>query len=206
MNAFVVDTGCANERSVRSALERVGLTCAPVEDPEQVECGEFVVLPGVGSFRTAMQRIEEQDLAPALQRRIEQGAPTLAICVGLQLLTAGSEESPGESGLGIIGATVRRFSAQVRTPHMGWNSIESSWLEPGFAYFANSYRLGAEFLESPAASGWDVATTNHDGRFVAALRREGVLACQFHPELSGAWGLSLLSSWVSNLSSEVRPC
>jgi imidazole glycerol phosphate synthase glutamine amidotransferase subunit len=113
--------------------------------------------------------------------------------VGLQVLCDASEESPGVPGLGLVPGTVRRFPSTVRVPQFGWNRVEAppgGFLESGYAYYANSYRLDA------APAGWTAATSDHGGPFVGALRRGDVLACQFHPELSGAWGLAMLGRWL----------
>jgi len=132
----------------------------------------------------------------ALAERVRQGAPTLAICLGLQLLCEDSEESPGEAGLGVVGGTVSRFPDGLKVPQLGWNRIEPDpacrLLRPAHVYFANSYRLPA------APSGWDAARADYGGPFVAALERGAVLACQFHPELSGPEGLALLRRWLDS--------
>lgn len=97
--------------------------------------------------------------------------------------------------MGVIEAKVTRFGDGVRVPQLGWNIVEpdagSRFLRPGWAYFANSYRL------ETSPSGWMAASTDHGGRFVSAMERGEVLACQFHPELSGGWGLGLLERWLS---------
>ena len=196
MKAAIIDTGCANVRSMETALSRAGLdtfTARRVRDV--VETG-FVVLPGVGSFGSALERLQAQGLADAVRNRIAAGAPTLSVCVGLQLLGSGSEESPDARGLAVVAARAERFAPDERVPHMGWNLVRSDWLPQGYAYFANSYRFGDEAIEDLRGRGWQVATTQHGGEFVAAMRRGKVLACQFHPELSGAWGERLLRDWI----------
>ena len=114
--------------------------------------------------------------------------------MGLQLLCNSSEESPGATGLGCVDGAVTHFPAGVRAPQFGWNRVTAgagcSLLEDGYAYFANSFRLA----EPPA--GWHAATAEHGGRFVAAMERGAVLACQFHPELSGRYGIDLLRRWI----------
>ena len=119
----------------------------------------------------------------------------MGICLGMQLFAEASEESPGEAGLGIVPGTAERFrSADIRIPQLGWNEVIPQTgcrlLQPGHAYFANSYRLA----QVPA--GWHGALTTHGEPFVAAFERGPVLACQFHPELSGAWGRALLTRWL----------
>ena len=189
----VVVTGVANTASVLAAWRRVGACPVVTEDPEVVLGADRVELPGVGAFGAAMERLGATGLGDAVRQRIAAGRPTLAICVGLQVLCDASEESPGVAGLVLVPGTVRRFPETVRVPQFGWNRVvapASGPLRDGFAYYANSYRLP----DPPA--GWHCATSDHGGAFVAALSRGDVLACQFHPELSGAWGLSLLARWA----------
>jgi glutamine amidotransferase len=189
----VVSTGVANVASVLAAFRRLHVEPVEVDRPEQVEQAQWLVLPGVGAFAAAMRAIEERQLAESLRARILAGRPTLAICLGLQLLASSSEESPGVRGLGIWTEQVVRLRAE-RVPQLGWNQVvaatNSRYLETGHAYYANSFCLQSE----PA--GWTASWSDHEGRFVAALERDEVLACQFHPELSGSWGEQLLSRWL----------
>lgn len=191
----LVPTGTANTASVIAAFRRLGIDPELTADPEAIERADRVVLPGVGSFGAAGAALADGGRASTLTRRINEGRPTLAVCVGMQLLAATSEESPGARGLGVVDTRVTRFGGQVRVPQLGWNRVEphpsARYLRPGWAYFANSFRL------ETVPDGWVPATTDHGGRFVSAMERGEVLACQFHPELSGDWGLSLLERWVS---------
>ncbi|MFN9246082.1 MAG: imidazole glycerol phosphate synthase subunit HisH [Planctomycetota bacterium] len=189
----VVSTGVANVASVLAAFRRLGVEPLEIDRPEQVEQAQWLVLPGVGAFAAAMRAIEERQLADSLRARILAGRPTLAICLGLQLLASSSEESPGVRGLGIWTEQVVRLRAE-RVPQLGWNQVvaatNSRYFETGHAYYENSFCLQSE----PA--GWTASWSDHEGRFVAALERDEVLACQFHPELSGSWGEQLLSRWL----------
>jgi len=195
----VVATGVANVASVLAAWRRLGIEARLTRDPAEVIEASHVQLPGVGSFGSAMTSLRQDGLDEALRRRIALGRPTLAICVGLQVLAEASEESPGVSGLGVLPLTVRRFPGHVRVPQFGWNLVEvpgdgdpgEAPLESGYAYFANSYRL----TEVP--EGWHRAVADHGGPFVAALWRGAVLATQFHPELSGPWGLRLMAQFAA---------
>ncbi|MEC9374134.1 MAG: imidazole glycerol phosphate synthase subunit HisH [Planctomycetota bacterium] len=207
MNApevIVVRTGVANIASVTAALTRLGAAPVLSDDPDEVQSAERVLLPGVGAFAAAMARLRKRDLDRALTRRIESDRPTLAICLGMQLLCAASEESPDERGLSIIDQVVTRFPRGARVPHFGWNTVSpdprARLITPGCAYFANSYRL----LIPP--DGWTVATTDHAGEFISAIERGPVLACQFHPELSGDWGLDLMRRWLECSAVEAAPC
>ena len=200
----VVRTGVANLASVLAGLRRAGASSIVVEDARDVASARRVVLPGVGSFAAAMAQLRTLKLVEPLIRRIREGRPTLAICLGMQLLGAGSDEGPGVAGLGIWPQHAARFDAAERVPQLGWNAVNPGPLceqvQAGYAYFANSYR----FLEAPV--GWAAAWADHGGRFVAALERGGVLACQFHPELSSAWGTTLLRRWLTQRTAEVTTC
>lgn len=191
---LVVETGVANTASVMVGLRRLGCSPRLAENPDELRDANRVVLPGVGAFAAAMRYLRESRMTDALRNRIESGKPTLAVCLGLQLLCEGSEESPGETGLGIIPLTAELYSDDLRVPQLGWNRIDPGpgcqLIEPGYAYFANSYRV----VELP--EGWTVATADHGGPFVAALERGAVLACQFHPELSSNYGRELLVRWL----------
>jgi imidazole glycerol-phosphate synthase subunit HisH len=189
----VVPTGTANLASVRAALARLGARSRLAEDAAMIEDATHVVLPGVGSFGAAMAGLREARLDAAIAARVRSGRPTLAMCVGLQVLFEASDENPDASGLAAIPGRVGRFADSVRVPQFGWNRVvpgpRCRLVQPGYAYFANSYRV----LEAPGCA---IATAAHGGRFVAALERGGVLACQFHPELSGAYGHELIGRWL----------
>ncbi len=190
----MVPTGTANTASVLAAFSRLGVSVEPVGDAREVADAAGVVLPGVGAFGAAITQIDAMGLRDALRARVDTGRPTLAVCVGLQLLCRDSDESPGATGLGAIDLGVTRFGGEAKVPQLGWNHVQpgvgSRFVEPGWAYFANSYRLE----HSP--DGWLAAGTDYSGRFVSALERGAVLATQFHPELSGSWGAELLRRWL----------
>ncbi|MDP8224792.1 MAG: imidazole glycerol phosphate synthase subunit HisH [Candidatus Lernaella stagnicola] len=194
-NVLVVRTGVANLASVLAGLERVGVTAQISNDPREIESAERVLLPGVGAFGAGMLQLRADRLVEPLRRRIAGNRATLAICLGMQLLCAASEEHPGMEGLGVVREHVTRFAHNLRVPQLGWNEIEPDkkcrMLESGYVYFANSYRL----TERPP--GWAVAVADYGGSFVAGMERGKVLACQFHPELSSAFGLALLRRWLA---------
>lgn len=154
-----------------------------------------MVMPGVGAFGAAIGQLREHGFVDALTARIKANRPTLAICVGMQLLFETSDESPGVHGLGIIPGAITRLPDSVRVPQLGWNRVNAgsdcSLIEGGHGYFANSYRAAP-----PSASGGAAATADHGGPFIAALEKGGLLACQFHPELSGPWGQALIQRWL----------
>jgi imidazole glycerol phosphate synthase glutamine amidotransferase subunit len=199
MQVAVVRTGTANLASVLAGLRRAGAEPFVTTDPAVVRDAERVVLPGVGAFGAAMAALREHGLVEPLRSRAVAGRPLLGICLGLQLLTRESEESPGVEGLGVIPAAVRRFPPGPRIPQLGWNHVApvgARVLAAGHAYFANSYRLDA------LPDGWGGAMGEHGGPFVAALERGRVVACQFHPELSGPWGRALLERWLNDRPAE----
>ena len=190
----VVETGVANVASIVNAFERLGVRVTLTRDPKVVRSAARVVLPGVGAFGTAASELRARGLDDVLRKRVAEGAPLLAVCLGMQLLCEGSEEAPGVAGLRVVPGICRRLPDHVRVPHLGWNRVVADpgarFVETADAAFANSYAL----CEAPA--GWTAAWSTHGIPFVAALERGEILACQFHPELSGAYGQAVLSRWL----------
>ncbi len=218
----IVPTGSANLASVVAAFERLGCTCAVTVDPAAVVASSHLVLPGVGAFGAAVSELTALGLLDPIRQRVrraadqrERGAghyrPVLAICLGLQLLFDQSEESPGVLGLGIERGHVTKLAqaAAGRVPFFGWSRVlppagTPSLLEPGDAYFAHSYRVRvadvAHLAPSESEPRRNISTAAHDGSpggFAAAIERGDLLACQFHPELSGPWGTALLARWLN---------
>ncbi len=191
----VVRTGLANVASVLAALRRLGVTGELSDDPARVANASRVVFPGVGSFGAVATVLDKTGLRGVLRDRVDAGRPTLGICLGMQVLFASSAESPGAAGLGVAAGVVERFEGDVTVPQMGWNRIDAeescAVLASGFGYFANSYRVSA------VPSGWAGAVSDYSGRFVAGIERGGVVACQFHPELSGPYGRGIFERWLS---------
>lgn len=201
-------TGAANLASVTAAFERLGCIVSQAGDGREAARAGRLVLPGVGAFSAAREAIAADGLAEALRARIEQGRPTLGICLGMQLMAEGSAEAPHAAGLGVLPGRAVRFGVngvqarsseaalQPRVPQMGWNLVEPAAgcrvVARGYAYFANSYRLA-----EPPAGDWQAAWSVYGSRFLAAAERGPVVACQFHPELSGSYGGALLSRWLA---------
>jgi glutamine amidotransferase len=205
VEVVIIRTGSANLASVSAAFERLGAVPRITEDATLVASAPLVVLPGVGAFGAAMDHLRDRGLDASLRDRIASNRPLLAICLGMQVLCEASDESPGVEGLGIVPGRITRFASSLRVPQMGWNSISptpaASLLRSGWLYFANSYRLAR------VPDGWEGALTNHGGNFASALERGPLLACQFHPELSGAVGLKLIERWLSLAAAkEALPC
>jgi len=192
----VVETGVANVASIVNAFARLGEPVTLTSDPAVVRKAARLVLPGVGAFGAAAALLRARGLDGALRERVAGGSPLLAVCLGLQLLCDGSEEAPGVPGLGIVRGTCRRLPVGVRVPHLGWNRVvagpRARFVRTAEAAFANSYALREEPL------GWQAAWTTHGAPFVAAIERDNTLACQFHPELSGAYGGELLARWLGH--------
>lgn len=190
----IVPTGVANIEAVAAAFRRQGRMPRRLDSAAGISSAGYVVLPGVGSFADGMTELRRRGWAEAVRRRVEEGRPTLAICLGLQLLCEGSDEAPGTPGLGCVPGRVVRLSETCRVPQLGWNRLAAPagtvFLRSGVVYFANSF--GVEV----APAGWAAAMGRHGSRFVAGLERGGVLACQFHPELSGKVGAGLLKRWL----------
>lgn len=191
----VVPTGSANLASVLAAFRRLGIELAEARSAIDIEAADRVVLPGVGTFGAAMAKLTSLGVVEAIRSRVDEDRPTLAVCVGMQVLGIASDESPEVSGIGAVGDGVGRFATGLIVPQLAWAQVKpdpgSRYFEPGWAYFANSYR----FEEMP--EGWSGATAIYGEPYVAAMEKGNVLACQFHPELSGAWGTTLLARWLS---------
>jgi glutamine amidotransferase/cyclase len=203
----LLDYGAGNVRSVRNAVRKLGHELRDVTSPEDILSAERLIFPGVGSFGSAMQRLHQMGYFEALQDYLRQDRPFLGICIGLQALFEGSEESTGVAGLGIIPGIVRRFEAgALSVPHMGWNGLRIERESPLLAgledeklYFVHSYRAERE----QANADWVLATTDYGCEFVSAVQKSRVTAFQFHPEKSGPAGLRLLERFLAAAPMEV---
>jgi imidazole glycerol phosphate synthase glutamine amidotransferase subunit len=192
----VVDYGAGNLRSVCNTLEALGASYEVTNQPEAVNRAEKVILPGVGHFGQMIRALDNLRLREPLLQRMRDGVPFLGICVGLQCLFEGSEESPGSQGLGVFPGIIRRFIGDARIPHMGWNSLEV--LRPSrllygltgepFTYFAHSYY--APVVPETAV------TCTYIQPYSAILERDNVFAVQFHPEKSGPVGQQVVRNFL----------
>ncbi|MDB4884780.1 MAG: Imidazole glycerol phosphate synthase subunit hisH [Gemmatimonadetes bacterium] len=194
MKVAIFDYGAGNLHSLAKALERDGTAVTIESDPVRAAHADVLVLPGVGAFGSATER-----LAPgrdAMRAAILDGLPTIGICLGMQLLFDGSEEGAG-AGLGLIPGHVTRLHA-VRVPQIGWNEVVPVAGEPLFAtaplpiaYFANS------FVARPADDASVIAWTEHEGdRFPSAVRAGSAVGVQFHPEKSSTDGVRFLHAFL----------
>jgi glutamine amidotransferase len=197
----VLDYGIGNLRSAQKALEKVGADARLTADGGLVADAAGVVLPGVGAFGPCMEALGDAGLGDiaADAAAAGEGRPFLAVCVGMQMLFDGSDESPGVAGLGALGGRIRLLANGVKRPQMQWNvldwtrpsALSADQPDPAWVYFVHSYR--AEVTD-PA----DVAATCDYGDAVtAAVERGSLWATQFHPEKSAANGLALLRSFVN---------
>lgn len=197
----VIDYGMGNLFSVESALRYLGATVTLSADPEVVESARQVILPGVGSFRLAMERLSAQHLDDAVRRLVARGDHLLGICLGMQLLGSASSEDGETAGLGIIPNRVDRFDTRlgIKVPHVGFNSITSSTTSGLFAdlpaspdfYFVHSYRLTVDGMTYPHA------TCEYGETFLAAFDAGNVQGAQFHPEKSQSNGLQVLRNFLA---------
>lgn len=194
----ILNYGMGNLRSVEKALEHVGVTAAITADPDQVRAADGVILPGVGAFPRAMERVRDLGLNELIEERREAGVPILGICLGLQLLFDSTTELGGATGLGLLVGEVDGLDADgLKVPHIGWSPVRwqrESRLAEGIDtetpfYFVHSFapRPGAGELLGSAAYG---------ARFACAAERDNVFGVQFHPEKSSAAGLRLLSNFA----------
>jgi len=192
----IVDYGAGNLRSVQNTLGEIGAPYTLVDDADGLRKATRIVLPGVGHFGQMIRSLDAMRVREVLLERIDAGVPFLGICLGLQALFAASEEAPGLQGLGLFPETVKRFGAEARVPHMGWNEIEPRTesrlfqdLGPRpYLYFAHSYYVPA--CEAAAA------TCHYTVDYTAVLERNNIFGVQFHPEKSGPLGLKIVKNFV----------
>lgn len=196
----IIDYDAGNIKSVEKALQYLGEETCVTRSPEEILAAEKVILPGVGAFGDAMQKLHQYGLVEVIKEVVNRRKPLLGICLGLQLLFESSEESPGVEGLGILKGKIVRFpeDAGVKIPHVGWNSLQypnpgrlfANVPENAFVYFVHSYYLKAEDPQIVTASAW-YGTQIH-----ASVEKDQVFACQFHPEKSSETGLQILKNFV----------
>jgi glutamine amidotransferase len=195
----VLDYGIGNLRSAEKALQHVGADAHLTADHAAVSRAAGVVLPGVGNFGRCMAALRDAGLEGVARDALDSGRPFLGICVGMQMLFAGSDESPGAVGLARFPGTIRWLPDTVKRPQMQWNRLAVRRPSPLFD------GLGEEpwmyFVHSFAAEDSDatVATCDYGGDVVAMVAEANVTAMQFHPEKSGANGLAILANWVRAL-------
>jgi glutamine amidotransferase len=201
---MVIDYGVGNVGSIRNMIRHVGREAITVKDPAELEGASGIILPGVGKFGRGMKHLSEGGWIDALNRCvIEQQVPTLGICLGMQLMTRGSEESPGVKGLGWVAADTLRFQFEaedrLRVPHMGWNIVKpvagSSLMDDDYEekrfYFVHSYHVVCDQDEDVAG------TTFYGRRFVSAIQRGNLFGFQPHPEKSHRFGMDVFRKFIA---------
>jgi glutamine amidotransferase len=191
----IVDYKAGNLASVKKAFDHLGAATIVTDQADIVAQADKIVLPGVGHF-AATKALDESGLRETIIERIEQKVPFLGICVGMQWMLASSEEAPDVHGLALWPGECSRFPFRVKSPHVGWNSLQirngSSRLLRGiadgtFVYFTHSYRV--PLLSSTAAE------CEYGGGFSAAVEQDNLFGVQFHPEKSGSAGLRMLENF-----------
>ncbi|MCR5608412.1 MAG: imidazole glycerol phosphate synthase subunit HisH [Lachnospiraceae bacterium] len=196
----IIDYDAGNIKSVLKAFEYIGENVVLTRDKNEIIKADKVVLPGVGSFGDAMEKIHNYDLYDVIKEVVSKEVPFLGICLGLQLLFENSDETKGVNGLKLLEGNIIKIpeAEGLKIPHMGWNSIKinpSSRLFKGisdnsYVYFVHSYYLKAK-SESIVA-----ATTEYGVNIHAAVEKGNLFACQFHPEKSGEVGLNILKNFA----------
>ena len=197
----IIDYDAGNIKSVEKALLHLGEEVMITRDREKILNSDKVILPGVGAFGDAMEKLRSYGLDKVIYEVVEKKIPFLGICLGLQLLFEKSDETPGVKGLGILPGEVLRIPDKegLKIPHMGWNSLHlqnngrlfEGIPEQTYVYFVHSYYLQAEDPEIIKA------TTEYSTCIHASVEKDNVFACQFHPEKSSKWGLKILKNFAA---------
>ena len=196
----IIDYNAGNLKSVEKALHFLGQECVVTRDFYEIEQADKVILPGVGAFGDAMGQLKKYELDKVIREVTQKGTPFLGICLGLQLLFEGSDESQGVEGLHILDGAIKRIPDQpgLKIPHIGWNSLNlqnngrlfAGLEEHPYVYFVHSYYLQAEDEQIVKA------TTEYSTTIHAPVEKDNIFACQFHPEKSGDVGLAILKNFA----------
>ena len=196
----IIDYDAGNLRSVEKALVSLGEEVIVSRDSSEILQADKVILPGVGSFGDAMNNLDHFNLVDTIKKVAEKDTPFLGICLGLQLLFEGSEESQGVEGLGVLEGEIKRIPDKegLKIPHIGWNSLRlqnngrlmKNLPEEPYVYFVHSYYLKAK--EESIVK----AVTEYGTRIHASVEQGNLFACQFHPEKSGTVGLQILKNFA----------
>lgn len=197
----IIDYDAGNLKSVEKALQFLGEESIITRDFETIQQADKVILPGVGAFGVAMDNLKKYELDKVAREVCEAGKPFLGICLGLQLLFDGSEESEGVEGLGILKGDILKIpdAPGLKIPNIGWNSLDlqnngrlfAGIEQQSFVYFVHSYYLKAENEQIVKA------TIDYSTRIHASVEQDNVMACQFHPEKSSTVGLQILKNFAA---------
>lgn len=191
----IIDYGMGNLRSVQKAFEFIGQESIITTDKKVIKDADRIVLPGVGAFKQAIDRLKRKELDSLIYEQIDSGKPFLGICLGMQLLYQNSYEDGKHKGLGIIKGDVVKFVGNYKIPHIGWNNLEISkndlykGIDNPIVYFVHSYYAS---VNEDTASVCNYA----DVTFTASIQKDNLFATQFHPEKSGDIGLNILKNFV----------
>ena len=202
----IIDYDAGNIKSVEKAFMALGQDVVVTRDKETILNAEGVVLPGVGAFGDAMEKLIAYDLVDTIHKVVEKNTPFLGICLGLQLMFESSEESPGVEGLSLLKGKIVRIpeGEGLKIPHIGWNNLSypnrgrlyKDIPEDSYVYFVHSYYLQAEESEIVRA------TTEYGVTIHASVEKGDVFACQFHPEKSSSVGMKILENFVTVVKGE----
>lgn len=197
----IIDYDAGNIKSVEKALHYLGEEAVITRDRDTILGADRVILPGVGAFGDAMEKLRTYELDKVIQEVVAQNTPFLGICLGLQLLFESSEESEGVEGLGILKGKVVRLpeESDLKIPHIGWNSLKypnpgrlfTGIAEDSYVYFVHSYYLQ---VKDPSIV---TATTEYGTLIHASVEQGNVFACQFHPEKSSEVGMQILKNFLT---------
>ena len=196
----IIDYDAGNIKSVEKAMQLLGQEVKITRDRDEIMAADHVILPGVGAFGDAMEKLHQYGLVEVIHEVTKKGTPFLGICLGLQLLFERSDEAPGVEGLGVLKGDILKLPDKegYKIPHMGWNSLDfpregrlfKGLGEHPYVYFVHSYYLKVAEEEIVTATA-DYTTTIH-----ASVEKDNVFACQFHPEKSSDVGLQILKNFV----------
>ena len=197
----IIDYDAGNIKSVEKAFEALGEEIVITRDRETIINAHGVVLPGVGAFGDAMEKLKEYQLVDTIHEVVSKEIPCLGMCLGLQLMFESSEESPGVEGLGILKGKIVRIpeGEGIKVPHIGWNNLTypnsgrlfKGIAENSFVYFVHSYYLQAQdpsIVKAVAEYGVEIH---------ASVEQGNVFACQFHPEKSSTVGMQILQNFIN---------
>ncbi len=196
----VIDYDAGNIKSVEKAVQYLGYDVTLTRDRDVILSADRVILPGVGAFGAAMDRIRKYSLEPVINEVAERKIPFLGICLGLQLMFERSEEAPGVKGLSLLKGEILKIPTgeYTKIPHMGWNSLKlknngklfKGVNDGAYVYFVHSYYLKAEDDEIVKAE------TQYNTCIHASVEKDNLYACQFHPEKSSDVGLTMLKNFL----------
>ncbi|MDE7446139.1 MAG: imidazole glycerol phosphate synthase subunit HisH [Lachnospiraceae bacterium] len=196
----IIDYDAGNIKSVEKVLLKLGEEAIITRDRETILHADRVILPGVGAFGDAMNKLRSYGLEEVIQEVVHEGIPFLGICLGLQLMFERSDESDGVKGLGLLPGEVLRIpdAEGIKVPHIGWNSLKfpnkgrlfQGIQEGAYVYFVHSYYLKAKEEDIVTAS------TEYGTLIHASVEKDNIFACQFHPEKSSEVGLSILKNFI----------